>query len=118
MVRFFRVSISEDRSSRTPQGGKGIATGVFINGREIHPEEYFYLLALTGTVVPGRYWLDATLTGGFESGPALFNLVVLAQAATGGPGYNRHTLFGGVMSDGACSGFLHPSRASVMTGNC
>ena len=27
-------------------------------------------------------------------------------------------LFGGLMSDGACSGYLHPSGATVMTGDC
>jgi len=98
-------------------------TGVFINGREIHPEEYMALLNLYGTVIPGRYWMNAHLVGGFEGGPAIFDLnaansVASGGASAGGSGYNRNTAGGSLMSDGNCSAYLHPSGASVMTGNC
>lgn len=99
-------------------GGYGDLTGVFVNGREIHPEEYQYLVALFGQVLPGRYWLGPTMIGGIEGYPATFNLAATAASGAGGSGYNRSTLFGGLMSDGQCSGYLHPSGASVMTGNC
>ncbi|MEM8935458.1 MAG: hypothetical protein AAGC77_03530 [Pseudomonadota bacterium] len=98
-------------------GGQGMVTGVFINGREIHRDEYALLVGLFGYVNPGRYWLGPNLVGGYEGGPALFDLRASAASAGGG-GYNRSTLFGGLMSDGQCSGYLHPSGASVMTGNC
>lgn len=102
--------------------GDGMTTGVFINGREIHPDEHALLAALFGYVNPGRYWLGPDLTGGYEGGPALFDLKASAAAVNGtnagGPGYNRSTLFGDLMSDGQCSGYLHPNGSTVMTGNC
>lgn len=104
-----------------PRNASGGGTGVFINGREIHPQEYLYLRSLYGTVVPGRYWLNAQMVGGFEGGPPAFNLRTAASRAGGGGGgggYNRNTAGGGLMSDGGCSGYLHPGGATVMTGNC
>ncbi len=99
-------------------GGDGTTSGVFINGREIHPGEHQYLVALFGAVDPGRYWLGPTLVGGIEGGPPLFDLRAAAAAAAGGSGYNNDTLFGGLMSDGQCSGYLPPGGTTVMTGNC
>lgn len=52
----------------------GGGTGVFVNGREIHPLEYQRLDALFGYVQPGRYWLNERLVGGFEGGPPQFDL--------------------------------------------
>jgi len=47
----------------------------------------------------------------------LGNLIVLAQQATGGPGYNRSTYFGHLGSDGQSSYFFDPSSGcSVMSG--
>jgi hypothetical protein len=77
-------------------------TGVFINGREIHPTELAYLQRVFGYVIPGRYWLDAQGIGGFEGGPAAFNLFAAAAAAgaAGGyGGYARRTPFGGIGGD-------------------
>lgn len=100
-------------------GGDGRLTGVFINGREIHPQELQLLTQMFGYVTPGRYWLNAQLVGGYEGGPPQFDLRALAaQNAGGAGGYNRNTLFGGLMSDGQCAGYLHPGGATVMTGNC
>ncbi len=52
----------------------GGGTGVFINGREIHPNELRYLNGIYGRVAPGRYWLNARFVGGQEGGPASFDL--------------------------------------------
>ena len=58
-------------------------TGVFINGRELHP------LDVTGLQTfmrpqPGRYWMDATGNFGYESYPtALGNVYRLYQARFG-----------------------------------
>ncbi len=98
--------------------GSGNQTGVFINGREIHPQEYQLLVQMFGYVNPGRYWLGPNLVGGYEGGPPQFDLRQSARQGGGGGGYNRNTLFGGLMSDGQCSGYLHPGGATVMTGNC
>jgi len=94
-------------------------TGVFVNGREIHFQELAYLRQLYGVVNPGRYWMNAQLIGGYEGGPPVFNLRAAdGGGASGGSGYNRNSIGGGLMSDGNCAGYLSPSGASVMTGNC
>ena len=105
---------------RTPRGKGKRAKGDKPGGAlsEIHPQEFALLVQMFGYVNPGRYWLGANLTGGYEGGPAIFDLRAAAKANAGGDGYNRNTLFGGLMSDGACSGYLHPSGATVMTGDC
>jgi hypothetical protein len=92
----------------------GGGTGVFINGRELHPAEVAYLQQLFGYVLPGRYWLDAQGIGGVEGGPPMFNLA--AQVRSGDNGYLRRGLFGSTGSDGDCFYYLHPNGSSVM--NC
>jgi hypothetical protein len=58
-------------------------TGVFVNGRELHRQDASALEALLGTVVAGRYWLDADGGVGLEGGPVAFNLFRLARTTTG-----------------------------------
>jgi hypothetical protein len=51
------------------------SSGVFINGRQITDGEKAYIERLCLTpVAPARYWIMATGIGGFEGGPAFFNL--------------------------------------------
>jgi hypothetical protein len=76
-------------------------TGIFINGRELHLSEAAFLQQLFGYVIPGRYWLNAMGIGGFEGGPAAFNLAAAARQAGGG--YTRRGPFGSMGSDGQCS---------------
>jgi hypothetical protein len=97
-------------------GGSGVLTGVFVNGRELHPQDVAALSAL-GPVYPGRYWLRFDGWYGLEGGMPLGNLIYLAQQASGGPGYNRSTYFGHMGSDGQTSYFFDPSTGcSVMSG--
>jgi len=55
-------------------GGNGRLTGVFFNGRELHPLDVQALYQITRTVIPGRYWVNAYGIGGFEGGSPIFNL--------------------------------------------
>ena len=96
----------------------GRGSGVFFNGRELHPAEVLYLQQLFGYTIPGRYWMNAQGIGGMEGGPALFNLAAAAQAQSGGNSYTRRGLFGSTGSDGRCSYYMHPNGSSVMTGAC
>lgn len=100
----------------------GGGTGVFVNGRELHPADVAQLRQLYGSVNPGRYWLNAQGIGGYEGGPAQFNLPgAAAQAAQRrgvGSAYNRTTPGGHLMSDGNCFAYMHPNGSSVMSGNC
>jgi len=71
-------------------GGHGRLTGVFINGRELHPLDVAGLQTL-GPVIPGRYWWDGVGNVGVEGGPALFNFyAVLAQRQAAGTGSFYH----------------------------
>jgi TolB-like protein len=60
-------------------GGRGTLTGVFINGRELHPVDVMGLREIIGTVLPGHWWVDSQGTYGLEGGPPLGNLAVIAQ---------------------------------------
>ena len=74
-------------SAAASGGGKGSLTGVFINGREIHPMEYLFYQRLFGQVLPGRFWMNAEGTGGYEGGPAIFSVMqAMAQAGGGRSG--------------------------------
>lgn len=92
-------------------------TGIFINGREIHPVERDRLRQLLGSTQRGRYWLRADGTVGFEGGPPRFNLFAVARRRQG-RSYTRRGQFGGTGSDGSCSYFMHPNGSSVMSGDC
>lgn len=93
-------------------------TGVFINGREIHPDELQYLRMLYGQVQRARYWLNAQGIAGYEGGPPQFNLVAAARQSRGNGSSLRRGLFGSTGSDGECSYYMHPNGSSVMTGRC
>lgn len=62
-----------------PASISGGGTGIFINGRELHPVDRQTLVAMFGTAIPGRYWLDAYGNLGVEGGAFLVNLSVAAQ---------------------------------------
>ena len=82
-------------------------TNVFVNGRELHPQEVYFLQSLYGYVVPGYYWLDANGNGGFEGGPAIYNLGAAMASGMGGGGGGGggggnlgHSVTGSVIGDG------------------
>lgn len=70
--------------------------GVFINGRQVTIGEKAYLEQLCQTpVLPGRYWILFNGLGGYEGGPAIFNL---GQC----PGLTRSSGGGHTMSKTYC----------------
>lgn len=74
-----------------PADISGGGTGVFINGRELHPLDVQGLQQLVGPVQRGRYWVDAQGNAGLEGGPVLVNLFQLASQLyrqNGGVGEN------------------------------
>jgi hypothetical protein len=62
-----------------PANASGGGTGIFINGREIHPIDRQVLIGMFGTAIPGRYWLDGYGNLGVEGGGFLVNLAAAAQ---------------------------------------
>jgi hypothetical protein len=74
-------------------GGKGTLTGVFINGRELHPQDVAGLSQIVYPILPGRYWVDAQGNAGFENGPAQWNLAYLAQQAAAARGGGKSWMY-------------------------
>src|SRR5215468_7279393 len=81
-----------------PANASGGGTGVFVNGRELHPIDLQRLQALVGPVPRGRYWVDAQGNAGPEGGPAIVNLYQRAGSAGAGPR----------APDGPCGGHMGP----------
>ncbi len=74
-------------------GGQGNLTGVFINGRELHPQDVAALSQIVYPILPGRYWLDAQGNAGYENGPAQWNLASLAQQAAAARGGGKSWMY-------------------------
>src|SRR5262245_26075110 len=69
-------------------GGSGRVTGIFVNGRELHPEDVRALIALYGQAWPGRWWVNGRGDFGPEGGMAIGNLRV-AASRSGGSSWSR-----------------------------
>jgi hypothetical protein len=65
-------------------GGDGRTTGIFVNGRELHPDDVRALIAVYGQAWPGRWWVDGYGNFGPEGGAPLGNLRQAAAGARGG----------------------------------
>ncbi len=68
-----------------PPDASGGSTGVFVNGRELHPQDVAGLQRFM-IVQRGRYTMDAFWNCGFEGWPPLFNLAQLMRTQAGGDG--------------------------------
>jgi hypothetical protein len=71
-------------------GGNGTLTGVWVNGRELHPYDVMRLRQMFGVVYPGRYWWDAMGNIGLENGPMLGNVNQLMRQNGGSGGGNSY----------------------------
>jgi hypothetical protein len=60
-------------------GGNGRLTGVWLNGRELHPVDVQVITRIYGRAIPGHWWLDAKGNAGPDGGPSVMNLFVLAH---------------------------------------
>jgi hypothetical protein len=89
-------------------GGDGEITGLFINGREVHPEDA-HELSLFVHVLPGRYWLDSRGSYGYEGYPnVLGNLLQAAAQSSHGGRYQRGMASGYAAGDGQTSYLFAP----------
>jgi hypothetical protein len=71
-------------------GDKDTHTGVFINGREIHPLDIQGLTQMLGQAPwPGRWWVDGQGNFGPEGGGALGNVLQLAARRQGSGSYYK-----------------------------
>src|SRR5262249_58535003 len=77
----------------------GGRTGVFVNGRELPILDVQALQRIT-PVYKGRFWLNALGYGGYEGGPAFFNLLQLARNAGLLRGNARRSILSGMYESG------------------
>ncbi|MDH3858813.1 MAG: hypothetical protein OEV07_12535 [Gammaproteobacteria bacterium] len=64
-----------------PPDISGGGTGIFINGREIHPLDQQALYQLFGVTYQGDFWMDSQGNLGYVGGPAIVNILQASQAA-------------------------------------
>lgn len=106
------VSAQLDLPGPMPADISGGGTGIFINGREIHPMDQMALTQMLGGTIPGRYYLDARGNLGPEGGQPLVNLLAVSQAnAASGQGGVYSGMGGTVGTDGS-GGVLFYSRTA------
>jgi hypothetical protein len=99
----------------SPDASDG-GTGVFFNGRELHGQDALALRQLLGTVIPGRYSLDAYGNLSVENGPWILNLVQLARQAQGSTTYRSNITGMGAGSSGGTS-YVMGKDWSVIVGD-
>lgn len=99
-----------------PPDISGGGTGIFINGREIHPLDQQALYQLFSVTYQGDFWMDSQGNIGYVGGPAIANILQASQAAQSGGaggsvthGYDstygtRGTLGGGMYSGRSATG--------------
>jgi hypothetical protein len=84
----------------------GGGTGVFVNGRELHPYDLAQLQQMTGPIAPGRYFITAQGLAGYEGGEPAYDLNALAtlgQSGSSGSWKKRLTLASGLSGGGIVS---------------
>lgn len=89
----------------------GGATGVFVNGRALHPTEVGYL-SRCFAIPAGRYWLNAQGIAGVEGGPPLVDVVAACRAAASQHGPSSDPWYGSVIGDGNVVGAISATPAS------
>jgi hypothetical protein len=85
-------------------GGNGRLTGIFVNGRELHPLDVQALIATYGQAWPGRWWVNGAGFFGPEGGPAIGNLRQAAAAAASSRGGSAWLRGGGTGSSSFWAG--------------
>lgn len=102
-------------------GGDGSLTGVFINGRELHPYDVAQLEQLVGEVPQGRWFVDASGNFGLEGGPVMGNLYTVAAQHGGGSGGGGNVYSqsqnGSVFVGGGCTS-VTSSDGSMSMSSC
>lgn len=97
-----------------PADISGGGTGIFINGREIHPFDQQALYQLFGVTYQGDFWMDAQGYIGHVGGPAIANLLQASRAAqSGGAGSVTHGYNSGGGARGTLGGGMYSGRTAT-----
>lgn len=112
-----QISAGLDLGGRLKAKASGGGTGIYVNGRELHPLERAYLVRTYGAhnVKRGRFWMNARGVGGYEGQRASFDLGAGARSQrrslTGG-----YSVTGGVLGGGGVVGYTDSSGTSITCG--
>jgi hypothetical protein len=97
------LGIGGELPANASGGGDGRLTGVFINGRELHPLDVAALQSFLGRVELGRWFVDGSGNFGPEGGMIVGNLVTIAQQQRSSDSYYKKDSVGGaVFIGGGC----------------
>ena len=101
-----------------PDASGPTATGIFVNGRELHPNDVGALQRITGPIMPGRYFINASGLAGFEGGPPQWNLAAMAAQSAGGDSHSWQSRLTGAsgLSGGGVSAVFLPNGGITSTG--
>jgi hypothetical protein len=97
----------------------GGGTSVFVNGRDLPPQDLMALQLITGPVPPGRYFITAQGLAGYEGGQPLWDLAALVSQSSGGGSNTWQSRMTGAsgFSDGTTGAVFLPNGGIVSTGN-
>jgi len=97
-----------------PADISGGGTGIFINGREIHPLDQQALYQLFGVTYQGNFWMDAQGYIGYVGGPAIANVMQAARAAQSSGGSSvTHGYDSGQGARGTLGGGMYSGRTAT-----
>lgn len=98
-----------------PADISGGGTGIFINGREIHPLDQQALFQLFGVTYRGDFWMDSQGYLGYVGGPAIANILQASQAAqsAGGGGSVTHGYDSTYGARGTVAGGMYSGRSAT-----
>ena len=100
--------------SPMPADISGGGTGIFINGREIHPLDQQALHQLFGVTYQGQFWMDAQGNIGYLGGPPIANVLQASQAASsGGGGSVSHGYNSTYGARGTAGGGMYSGRTAT-----
>lgn len=101
------IAAGLDLPGPMPADASGGGTGIYINGREIHPMDRQGLQQLFGITYRGNFWLDSSGNLGPVGGQAIANIVTAVRA-------NQQRQAGGAVTHGY--GKAHGSRGTLSGG--
>ena len=96
-----------------PADISGGGTGIFINGREIHPLDQQALYQLFGITYRGDFWMDSQGNLGYVGGPAIANVLQASREAQSGGGSVTHGYDSTYGGRGTVGGGMYSGRSAT-----
>jgi len=88
-------------------GASGGGTRVYVNGRELHPQDLAFLMQILGSIPRGAYWLDAHGNFGVVNDSRHVNLIAIIQQHNNPAPINSNSPYQGARSNGDSFNFSY-----------